>query len=128
MAMLDQYGRRPGKAILREVFRRSLSCCLAMVAIWAAAAATVRAVEPVSVAADSPEIAVPSPKVIEQFEKKVRPLLLARCGKCHGAEKTKGGLRLDSAAGLAAGGDSGPAVVQGKPDDSRLIQAVRQTG
>jgi hypothetical protein len=63
----------------------------------------------------------------DHFEKKVRPLLLARCVACHGPEKSKGGLRLD-AAGIARGGDSGPVVVPGRPDESRLIQAVRQTG
>src|SRR3954466_192518 len=62
------------------------------------------------------------------FEKKVRPLLLARCVKCHGAEKVKGRLRLDSGEGGARGGESGPVVVPGKPDESLLIQAVRQAG
>lgn len=63
----------------------------------------------------------------EHFEKKVRPLLLAKCASCHGPEKIKGGLRLD-AAGIAKGGESGPVVVPGKPNESRLIQAVRQSG
>jgi mono/diheme cytochrome c family protein len=75
----------------------------------------------------APTAAAPAPDA-EHFEKKVRPLLAARCWQCHGPEKTRGGLRLDSAAGLQKGGDSGPAVVAGKPDESRLIQAVRQTG
>src|SRR5262245_20619244 len=65
---------------------------------------------------------------LEQFEKKVRPLLVQHCQECHGPEKPRGGLRLDSAAGLARGGDSGAAVVPGHPEASRLIQAVRQTG
>ena len=59
------------------------------------------------------------------FENQVRPLLLAKCVSCHGAEKHKGSLRLDSRAGWATGGDSGPAVVPGKPDASLLIKAVR---
>ncbi|MGL4554976.1 MAG: DUF1549 domain-containing protein, partial [Gemmataceae bacterium] len=59
------------------------------------------------------------------FESKVRPLLLAKCVGCHTAGKSRGGLRLDSRAGWAAGGDSGPAVVPGKPDESLLVQAVR---
>jgi cytochrome c553 len=65
---------------------------------------------------------------VEHFEKKVRPLFLARCVKCHGPEKPKGGLRIDSAAGLAQGGQSGPVISPGKPEDSLLIQAIRQTG
>ncbi|MDR3636483.1 MAG: DUF1553 domain-containing protein [Isosphaeraceae bacterium] len=72
-----------------------------------------------------PASAGPEASALERFEKNVRPLLAAKCWQCHGPEKRKGGLRLDSAEGLAAGGDSGPAVVAGRPQDSRLIQAVR---
>jgi len=60
------------------------------------------------------------------FESKVRPLLTERCFECHSAEnKIKGGLRLDFRDGWAKGGDTGPAIEPGKPDDSLLIQAVR---
>src|SRR5258708_4319356 len=62
---------------------------------------------------------------VEHFEKRVRPLLIERCHKCHLADKTKGGLRLDSAEALRRGGESGPVIVPGKPDESLLIQAVR---
>ncbi len=58
------------------------------------------------------------------FETKVRPLLAENCLECHGPKKQRGGLRLDSRAALLAGGDNGPAVVPGKPDDSLLIKAV----
>src|SRR5882672_4886052 len=44
---------------------------------------------------------------LEHFEKNVRPLLHASCVPCHGPEKQKGGLRLDSKAALLKGGDSG---------------------
>jgi len=64
----------------------------------------------------------------DDFEKHVRPLLVEKCQSCHGAEKAKGGLRLDSRAALLKGGDSGPAVAPGKPAESLLIQAVRQSG
>ncbi len=60
------------------------------------------------------------------FESKVRPLLVDRCYECHSADhKIKGGLRLDCRDGWAKGGDTGPAIEPGKPDDSLLIQAVR---
>ena len=64
---------------------------------------------------------------IEFFESKVRPLLAEHCYECHGAKsKTrKGNFRLDHRAGLIEGGDSGPAIVPGKPDESLLIEAVR---
>lgn len=59
------------------------------------------------------------------FESRVRPVLVEHCYSCHGADKQKGGLRLDSRDALRKGGDSGPALVPGKPDESRLVRAVR---
>jgi hypothetical protein len=64
----------------------------------------------------------------DHFEKRVRPLLAVRCVRCHGGEKVRGGLRLDSASALARGGNTGPVVVSGKPEKSLLIQAVRHSG
>jgi len=61
----------------------------------------------------------------EYFEKQVRPLLAARCWKCHGTEKQKASLRLDSAAAVATGGDSGPVLVPGDPEHSPMVQAIR---
>jgi mono/diheme cytochrome c family protein len=62
------------------------------------------------------------------FESRVRPVLNARCVKCHGAAKQESGLRLDSGSFAKKGGDRGPAIVPGEPDHSLLIQAVRRTG
>jgi cytochrome c553 len=62
------------------------------------------------------------------FESKIRPILIDRCLECHGAEKAKAGLRLDSGTQALAGGDSGAAIVPGKPEESLLIQVVRYTG
>ena len=60
------------------------------------------------------------------FEAKVLPVLKARCYECHSHEKKmKGGLTLDSKSGWEEGGDSGPAVVVGKPEESLLIKMVR---
>lgn len=61
------------------------------------------------------------------FETRIRPVLATQCGKCHSstAQKLRGGLRLDSREGLRLGGDSGPAVEPGKPDESLLIRAIR---
>jgi hypothetical protein len=67
------------------------------------------------------------PAAPEFFEAKVRPLLEARCFKCHSAQaggKVKGGLRLDSREALLKGGDQGPAAVPGSPDQSLLVRAV----
>src|SRR5438105_5010865 len=62
----------------------------------------------------------------EFFEKRVRPLLVEHCQSCHStaSKKQRGGLRLDSRAALLKGGDTGPAVVPGKPDESLLLRAV----
>jgi hypothetical protein len=69
--------------------------------------------------------AEPSAAGIEFFEKKVRPLLITQCYDCHSTGKKKrGGLLLDSKSGVLKGGDNGPIVVPGKPELSRLIQAV----
>ena len=54
----------------------------------------------------------------------IRLLLSSRCGKCHDEGLAKGGLSLASAAGLLAGGDSGPAIVPGRPEESLLLAAV----
>ncbi|MBW3540094.1 MAG: PSD1 and planctomycete cytochrome C domain-containing protein [Planctomycetes bacterium] len=59
------------------------------------------------------------------FEQRIRPLLSEHCFECHGAKKQQGGLRLDGAEGLAKGTDSGPVVVAGKPDQSRLLEVLR---
>lgn len=64
---------------------------------------------------------------LDFFEKQVRPLLVKRCYECHSSEsgEPSGNLALDSKAGWQQGGDSGPALVPGKPQESVLIDAVR---
>ncbi|MBX9628003.1 MAG: PSD1 and planctomycete cytochrome C domain-containing protein [Gemmataceae bacterium] len=74
-----------------------------LVLAWAASAAPARAAD---------------------FEKDVRPLLAARCGSCHGEKKQKGHLRLDLRADALKGGEGGPAIVPGKPDQSPLLRRV----
>ncbi len=66
----------------------------------------------------------PSPEQVQFFESQVRPILVEHCQGCHGEKKTKAGLRLDSRASALSGGDSGPAVVPGKPEESPLIAAI----
>ena len=62
----------------------------------------------------------------EFFETHVRPVLAKNCFACH-TNSRMGGLQLDSRDHLLKGGNDGPVVVPGKPDQSVLIQAVRQT-
>ena len=61
------------------------------------------------------------------FEKRIRPVLAERCYECHSqqAKKLKGALYLDSLDGMLKGGETGVAIVQGEPDKSRVIEAVR---
>jgi len=67
------------------------------------------------------------PGELEFFERKIRPVLVENCYKCHsqGAEKIKGGLLLDTRAGVLKGGNTGPAVVPGDLAKSLLLTAVR---
>jgi len=78
--------------------------------------------KPAAPAETSPAL---SPADLTFFESRVRPLLAKHCYGCHAQKTVQGGLRLDHAAGVRRGGDSGPVVEPGKPDASRLIQAVR---
>ncbi len=70
-------------------------------------------------------VAADAAQGIEFFERRIRPLFTDVCADCHGAEKQKGDLRLDSRVGWMRGGASGAVIVPGKPDDSLLISAVR---
>ena len=60
------------------------------------------------------------------FEAKIRPALIEHCDKCHSQrlERPKGGLRVDTRDGLLTGGESGPALVPGKPDESLIVRAI----
>lgn len=66
----------------------------------------------------------PDPAAVAFFESKVRPLFHEHCVKCHGPEKQKGSLRLDSPAGILTGGKSGPLLVPGEPEKSLILKAV----
>jgi hypothetical protein len=61
------------------------------------------------------------------FENRIRPLLVENCYRCHGSEKQRGNLRLDSRDAILHGGEQGPAIVPGKPQESLLLRAVRHT-
>jgi hypothetical protein len=62
------------------------------------------------------------------FEQSVRPLLAENCYACHGDKKQKGGLRVDSLEAILKGGESGPAVVAGKPAESLIVEAINFAG
>ena len=67
----------------------------------------------------------PPGDLIKHFETTVRPVLVEHCLKCHGPEKQWGSLRLDSREAMLKGGDTGPAIIVGQPDESLMIRAIR---
>src|SRR5215211_1802470 len=73
-------------------------------------------------------LATPTPEQLEFFEKQVRPVLAEQCFKCHGPEKQKGDLRVDSLEALLKGSEQGPVIVPGKPGESSLIKSIKHLG
>ncbi|GAB4156145.1 MAG: PSD1 and planctomycete cytochrome C domain-containing protein [Planctomycetaceae bacterium] len=72
----------------------------------------------------------PTAEELAFFEKKIRPVLVQHCYSCHSAkaaktQKLKGGLLLDSRAGIRKGGESGPAVVPGDVKKGELLPALK---
>ena len=65
---------------------------------------------------------------IEFFETRIRPLLSSKCFACHGTEMQMAKLNLSTAADFFKGGESGPVVVKGEPENSRIISAVNYQG
>ena len=61
---------------------------------------------------------------LQAFAGVIQPVLQQNCVSCHGPEKSKGGLRLDTFEGLTKGGKSGPAMVAGKAGDSELVKRL----
>lgn len=78
-----------------------------------------------SLSAGAALAAEPASSAKDLFEIHVRPTLVAHCIKCHGESKQEGGLRVTTLEDLLRGGDSGPAVVPGKPDESLVLEALR---
>ncbi len=68
-----------------------------------------------------------SAEQLEFFEKKIRQVLSDHCYQCHsdGAQRLRGGLKLDSREGFLKGGDYGPAMIPGDVQESAFLQAVR---
>ena len=67
----------------------------------------------------------PTKDQVRFFEEKVRPILAENCYKCHGSEQQKGSLRLDLREAALAGGEDGPVIVPGKPEESVLVEAIK---
>ena len=102
-------------------------CCWLCVVLAASLAVSVMAVR-LRAAEEKPAAeAQPDPAKLEFFEKKIRPVLAQHCYSCHSkdARPLQANLLLDTREGTRRGGDSGPAVVPGKPDESQIIGALK---
>jgi hypothetical protein len=66
-------------------------------------------------------------KPVPLFEKEVQPLLKAKCFRCHGDKVKKADLDLSTNAGIRKGSESGPVIVPGKPEESKLYEMVHTT-
>ncbi|HZL87313.1 MAG TPA: PSD1 and planctomycete cytochrome C domain-containing protein [Pirellulaceae bacterium] len=96
----------------RTVRRSSLAVVLAVHCLFAVP----------QVWADEPPATAPDNAVT--FEKQIAPILATRCAKCHGEGKLEAGLDVRRKFLLDKGGDSGPAIVAGKPEESLLWQKL----
>ncbi|TWT40708.1 Planctomycete cytochrome C [Thalassoglobus neptunius] len=70
-------------------------------------------------------VAQSPPSKRDLFENHVRPMIVKHCLQCHGETKQEGSLNLTTLDGLLTGGESGPAIVSGAPDESLLLEALR---
>ncbi len=91
---------------------------LAIIALmgWGAEVGTVQAAAP-------DEAAKP-----EFYMTKVQPIFQANCYKCHGGMNHRGGLSIQTRAGMLKGGHEGPVLVPGDPEKSLLVRLIRHEG
>lgn len=78
---------------------------------------------PAIIAQDVPQLPAPAKHTVD-FDTEVHPLLAERCFQCHGGDKSRGGLQMNSREELLTGGDSGAVVVEGNSGESYLIKLV----
>ncbi len=73
---------------------------------------------------DTKKIPPASTRTDVTFDKDIKPIFEKACFKCHGTEKQKGKLRVDSLAAIKKGGENGEVILIGKSDKSSLVHAV----
>ena len=100
--------------IISQAIWALLAFCFSLISLFAEANQTN------SVIAEKSKTA----EIAPNFHREVRPILESTCVECHGIEKQKGGLRLDTLAYAQKGGDSGPALVAGNLEDSLLLDRI----
>jgi mono/diheme cytochrome c family protein len=95
---------------------------------WAPAKAWARDLNESSAQTPPPMKGAAAKGAADFFESQIRPILANNCFSCHGPEKQKAKLRLDSQDALTKGSENGPVIVPGKPEASKLIQAINYGG
>ncbi|MDB5386673.1 MAG: hypothetical protein JWM11_2319, partial [Planctomycetaceae bacterium] len=104
--------------------RSAALCFAALVAFFCALVPTANSAEP----AAAPAAEVVDPTHVQFFEQKVRPLLVTKCIECHGPQKQKAGLRLDSREAITKGGDTGAAISPDALQASLLLEVISYKG
>ncbi|MCC6793724.1 MAG: DUF1553 domain-containing protein [Candidatus Hydrogenedentes bacterium] len=99
---------------------------VALIAKWIEQGAAMLAAEgaPADAPAPAPTTEPAAATGNVDFSKDIYPIFVASCVKCHGPEKQKGELRLDSIDAIKAGGENGPIFVAGKPAESSLCVLI----
>lgn len=64
----------------------------------------------------------------EYFTTRVKPIFDANCGRCHEGSNRRGGLNMDTRAGMLKGGHDGTVLVPGDPAQSLLVRLIRHEG
>src|SRR4030095_11559068 len=95
-------------------FFQPLTCALSLMTLVASA-----------VAAPQKSTQSFSDEDLSFFAKEVRPILRNNCALCHDSGKHTSGFSVQSRGSILEGGNRGPAAEPGKPEQSRLIQAIR---
>ena len=95
-----------------------LFLCLALMRAW---------VRPTLLSGAGFEGQKKTPVRVPSFRDEVRPLLQAKCFRCHGEKGRKADLDLRTPAGILEGGESGQVIVPGKPEKSLLYEKVPVT-
>ena len=64
----------------------------------------------------------------QYYTEHVQPIFRANCYRCHAGLNHRGGLQLDTRAGILRGGKDGPVIVPGHPEQSLLLHLIRHEG
>jgi hypothetical protein len=73
---------------------------------------------------DVSKLPKPSDKKDVTYEKDIKPILQVSCFNCHGAQRPRKGLRMDSLDAILKGSDDGKVITPGKSETSDLVLAA----